>query len=149
MEERLMDTIRAAGTLRVVEPKVLLERFLKTVEDECKTAVKADQDILLLVFGHGDSDSYGVTIGSSSNTEFKEMTAPQLRINRLKAAVGKKTKCTLLMTSCYSGGWTMRPDLNLTIITAAGHTVPSQSWNTSSSQGFSGSIVASQRYLYI
>ncbi|KAI9762257.1 MAG: hypothetical protein M1840_001436 [Geoglossum simile] len=34
LEERLLTTIQEAGTLRVVEPKVLLEIFLKTVEDE-------------------------------------------------------------------------------------------------------------------
>jgi hypothetical protein len=143
LEERLLDTIQAAGTLRVVEPKALLERFLKTVEDECKAAVKANQIVLLLVFGHGDAKSYGVTIGSNSNTEFNEVLAPRLKINRLKVAIGKKTKCTLLMTSCYSGGWAMQPDLNLTIIAATGPTAQSHSWNTSSSRGFSGSIVAS------
>ena len=143
LEERLLDTIKGAGTLRVVEPKILLERFLKTVETECTAAAKADQKVLLLVFGHGDAYSYGVTIGSSSNTEFNEVTAPRLTMNALKAAVGKKTRCSLLMTSCYSGGWAMQPDLNLTIIAAAGPDETSLSWNTSASRGFSKSVVAS------
>ena len=101
LEKQLLNTIQAAGTLTVVEANVLFERFLKTVEDECKAALKADQTVLLLVFGHGDANSYGVTIGSNSNTEFNKMLAPCLRINHLKAAVGKETKCTLLTTSCY------------------------------------------------
>jgi hypothetical protein len=61
LEERLLNTIREVGTLQVVESKVLLERFVKTVEGECREAAKADQDVLLLVFGHGDGDSYGIT----------------------------------------------------------------------------------------
>jgi hypothetical protein len=141
LEERLLDSIRGAGTLRVVEPKNLLERFTKTVEDECKEATKAGQNVLLLVFGHGDSESYGVTIGSNSNTELREVSAPRLTISRLKIAVGK-TQCALLITSCYSGGWTVNPDLNLTIIATAGPKVQSQSWNASLTRGFSGSIVA-------
>ncbi|KAI9763102.1 MAG: hypothetical protein M1840_000914 [Geoglossum simile] len=143
LEEQLLVAIQEAGTLRIVEPRILLERFLKTVEDECKEAVKNGQEVLLLVFGHGDGDTYGVTIGSNSNTEFKEVSAPRLRVNRLKVAVGSKARCTLLMTSCYSGGWAMKPDLNFTVITAAGSTVESQSWNASLTRGFSGSIVAS------
>jgi hypothetical protein len=142
LEERLLETIRGAGTLRVVEPKTLLERFIKTVEDECKEAIKAEQSVLLLIFGHGDSRSYGVTIGSNSNTEFRELSAPRLTINRLKIAVGK-AQCTLLMTSCYSGGWAVNPDLNSTVIAAAGPKAKSQSWNASLAQGFSRSIVAS------
>ncbi|KAH0566222.1 hypothetical protein GP486_000369 [Trichoglossum hirsutum] len=143
LEERLLDPILEAETLRVVEPKILLERFIKTVEGECKEAEKAGQDVLLLVFGHGDNETYGITIGSASNTEFREMTAPRLQISRLRVAVGKRVKCALLLTSCYSGGWAMNPDLNLTVIAAAGHGAKSQSWNASLARGFSGSIVAS------
>ncbi|KAI9760570.1 MAG: hypothetical protein M1840_002385 [Geoglossum simile] len=143
LEEQLLDPILEAGTLRIVEPKILLECLIKTVEGECKEAEKAGQDVLLLVFGHGDSETYGVTIGSTFNTEFREMTAPQLQISRLRVAAGKKVKCTLLLTSCYSRGWVMNPDLNLTVIAAAGHEAKSQSWNASLAHGFSGSIVAS------
>jgi hypothetical protein len=142
LEERLLEAIRGAGTLRVVEPRTLLERFVKTVEDECKEAIKAEQNVLLLIFGHGDEGSYGVTIGSNSNTDFKELSAPKLKINRLKVAIGK-AQCTLLMTSCYSGGWAINPDLNLTVIATAGRTEASQSWNASLARGYSGSIVAS------
>jgi hypothetical protein len=143
LEERLLDAIYAPGTLRVVAPNVLLDRFLVTVKEECEAAVKNNQNILLLVFGHGDDSTYGVTIGSNAVKTFHENTAPRLKINRLKLAVGKKARCTLLITSCYSGGWAMRPDLNMTIIAAAGPKKESLSWNQSSSLRFSGSIVAS------
>ena len=144
LEERLLGSIEAARTWRVVEPKVLLECFLKTVEDECKAAVNANQDVLLLVFGHGDENSYGVTIGSNSNSEFKELSAPRLQVSQLKAVSGKKTPCELLSTSRYSGGWAMQPDLNSTIITAAGPDARRQSWHTvSSSRGFSGPMLVS------
>lgn len=143
LEERLLNDIYAPGTLRVVAPNVLLDRFLITVKEECEAAVKNNQNVLLLVFGHGDQSTYGVTIGSNAVKTFHEHTAPRLRTNQLKLAVGKKAQCTLLMTSCYSGGWAMRPDLNLTIITAAGPEKESLSWKRSSSLRFSGSIAAS------
>jgi hypothetical protein len=143
LEERLLNAIYAPGTLKVAAPNVLLDRFLITVKEECEAAVKNNQDVLLLVFGHGDESTYGVTIGSNAVKTFHENTAPQLKINRLKLAVGKEARCTLLMTSCYSGGWAMRPDLNLTIIAAAGLKKESLSWNKRSSLRFSGSIVAS------
>ncbi|KAI9759328.1 MAG: hypothetical protein M1840_003376 [Geoglossum simile] len=141
LEERLLDPILEAETLRVVEPKILLEHFIKTVEGECKEVKKAGQDILLLVFGHGDNETYGITIRSISNTEFREMTAPRLQISRLRVAVGKRVKCTLLLIFCYSGGWAMNPDLNPTVIAAAGHGAKSQSWNASLARGFSSSII--------
>jgi hypothetical protein len=55
---------------------------------------------------------------ASSVAGFASTTATKLslQVNHLKVAAGRKAKCTLLMTSCYSGGWAMNPDLNLTII---------------------------------
>ncbi|KAI9780355.1 MAG: hypothetical protein M1839_006778 [Geoglossum umbratile] len=117
------------------------QHFIKTVEDECKEATKTGQNVLLLVFSHGDIESYGVTIGSNSNTELREVSATRLTIIHLKIVVGK-TQCALLITSCFSGGWAVNPDLNLTIIATAGPEVQSQSGNASLTQGFSGSIVA-------
>ena len=143
LEERLLKDIYAPGTLNVVAPNILLDRFLTAVRDECAAAVQNNQDVLLLVFGHGDKGTYGVTIGSNAVKQFHEATAPRLKMDRLKLAVGQKAQCTLLMTSCHSGGWAMRPDLNLTVIAAAGPKEKSLSWNRSSSLRFSGSIVAS------
>lgn len=143
LEERLLEEIYAPGSLNVVAPNILLDRFLTAVRDECTAALHNNQDVLLLVFGHGDKGTYGVTIGSNSAKQFHERTAPRLRMDRLKLAVGQKVQCTLLMTSCYSGGWAMRPDLNLTIVAAAGPKKESSSWNKTSSFRFPGSIVAS------
>ena len=143
LDQQRLDAIYASGTLRVTAPNALLDRFLATVKEECRTAVKNDQAVLLLIFGHGDASTYGVTIGSSDVKKFSERTAPKLSIKHLKVAIGKRAQCTLLMTSCYSGGWAMRPDLNLTVIAAAGPTQESQSWTKSSTLRYSGSIVAS------
>ena len=40
LEEGLLTAIYAPGTLRVIAPNVLLDRFLATVKEECKAAVK-------------------------------------------------------------------------------------------------------------
>jgi hypothetical protein len=142
LEERLLDTISAAGTLRVVESKTILERFLKTVEEECKEAVKANQKILLLIFGLGDINSYGMTMGSGSNTEFSEKSAPQLKRKDLEAAVGKETRCTILKTPRFDDGWTIQPDLNLTLIAAKEHQAKGH-WNPSLTPGFPSSFITS------
>ena len=84
-----------------------------------------------------------MTIGSNAAKTFNEEEAPRSKIEWLKLAAGTEAPCTLLITSCHSGIWAMRPDLNLTIIAAAGSEQESQSWNQSSSLGYSGSIVAS------
>jgi hypothetical protein len=87
-----------------------------------------------------------VTIGSNDMKRFSEVMAPKLSIEHLKIAIGKRAQCTLLMTSCYSAGWAMRPDPNLTIIAAAGPENQSFSWNKSFTLRYSGSIVASAIY---
>ena len=142
LEKQLLNAIYALGTLRVIAPNVLLDRFLVTVKEECKATVKNNQNVLLLVFRHKDNSTYKVTIRSNAVKTFYENTAPQLKINWLKLVVSKKAQCTLLITSCYSSGQAMQPDLNLTIIAATGPKNKSLLQNKSSSLRYLGLIVA-------
>ena len=66
----------------------------------------------------GDADRKTLKIG-----EFKSAT---------KAFI---TSITLITTSCYSGGWTCNPQLNLSTMTAAGNKNVSLSWRFSASTG--------------
>ncbi|KAL2218376.1 hypothetical protein M432DRAFT_631996 [Thermoascus aurantiacus ATCC 26904] len=73
------------------------------------------------------------------------------REDLLERLLPKDASVTLLMTSCFSGGWLVQPDitdsreelLNATGVTAAGPTEETRSWPLSRSVGHaSGSIVA-------
>jgi hypothetical protein len=47
----IIPTVNENDTLTVLED--LRERFLATVQSECRIAQELDQPVLLLVFGHG------------------------------------------------------------------------------------------------
>jgi hypothetical protein len=90
LDKGVLDAIYEPGTLEVPAPNVLLDRFIATVKEECQVAVQNGQDVRILIFGHGDNSTYGVTIGSTDVKECSERTAPRLSMNKLKLAVGKR-----------------------------------------------------------
>jgi hypothetical protein len=102
--------------------------FLKQLKDDCQAAEKAGENVLLLMFGHGDRDANGIVLG--------EGYAKELKLKEFRSALSKSTaKVTLLTTHCYAGGWTCDPDLNISAMTAAGPKRPSHSWRFSGSCG--------------
>lgn len=147
LDRSMLPSIQAAGNIRVTTPKILLERFWATVRSECQIAAQQNQPVLILIFGHGDPDTYGVSIGGETSPD----VAPRLKVTDLETAIGKITDVSLLMTSCYSGGWVIKsndvsskPILNATVMTAAGPSFQSESWAKSQSCGrAAGSIYAS------
>jgi hypothetical protein len=61
-----------------------------------------------------------------------------------KEATKGNSRVTLITTACYSGGWAVDPELNVTTMTAAGKGQVSESWYSSNSLGRScGSIYTS------
>ena len=147
LDSSMLPSIQAAGNIQVTTPKVLVERFLATVRSECQIATQQNQPVLILIFGHGDSETYGVSIGGETSPD----TAPRLKVADLKIAIGEVANVSLLITSCYSGGWVIKsnsdsskPILNATIMAAAGPDIESESWVKSESCGrAAGSIYAS------
>jgi hypothetical protein len=146
LDAEMLPDIQKAGNIRVVTANDLLERFLSTVRAECQIARSNQESVLILIFGHGDTGSYGVAIGGSRATA----TAPRLQIESMRIAIGNTPNVALVMTSCYSGGWVIKetPDrtkaLNATMMTAAGPGKFSESWAKSESSGrAAGSIFAS------
>ena len=117
----------------------LKEDFLRTFRDECKAAAEKNQPILLLVFGHGDQHHYGVTIGRKGD----EDSDPKLHWDEISAAIrGYDLSLTMLMTSCYSGGWLLKAPLNISAVTAADSREVSNSWQASIGTSYHGSMYA-------
>ncbi|KAL1964250.1 hypothetical protein VTN77DRAFT_7208 [Rasamsonia byssochlamydoides] len=63
LDKDTLRRINQAGNLRVVSRADLLERFLRTLEEQAQLAANAQEHLIVLVFGHGDPDTYGVSIG--------------------------------------------------------------------------------------
>ncbi|KAI9779312.1 MAG: hypothetical protein M1839_007420 [Geoglossum umbratile] len=136
----MLPAILSRGDIWVVPPKLLHERFLATVRSECNIAREQKQSVFLLIFGHGAKGTYGIAIGG----ERESYHAPLLTVNLLKQAIGFGVDVGMLLTSCFSGGWVIQPQLNVTAMTAAGPKQKSESWSKGESSGrASGSIYAS------
>lgn len=114
----------------------LKKRFIRTVKSECQAARENNETILLLIFGHGDSRTYGIMLRTGA--------VSKLKISNLRSAMGGDgLAVTLLSTSSYSGGWSISPGLNI-IMATAGPNAQSISWAASASLGrMCGSIWAS------
>ncbi|KAL8754590.1 MAG: hypothetical protein Q9184_005069 [Pyrenodesmia sp. 2 TL-2023] len=125
LEARMLPEIQAVNNIRVFPRGDLLQDFLRTFEGECKIAARYNQPVLLLIFGHGDKDTHGIAIGGNSSG----VRAPRLQIDQIERILrGLQVSVTLLMTSCYSGGWVYQPELNVSAATATGPTNESLAW---------------------
>jgi hypothetical protein len=141
LDQSMMPGIEQSGSLRVVSRKDLLERFLSTLREQSLLAKNENQHLVILVFGHGDSETFGVALGGDE---------PNLKIEDVQSALQPDIPVTLFMTSCFSGGWIVKPNamtrkpINATGITGAGPLTESQSWSLSSSIGRAcGSMITS------
>lgn len=135
----LIENIEADDNIRVFDAADLLQDFLRTFQDECRTAAKLNQPVLLMIFGHGDPSTYGVSIGGRGNPDKN----PRLHVNHIVASLrGLDVALTMLLTSCYSGGWVLQPNLNISALTAAGAKKQSLSWPESLRGRNHGSVYA-------
>ncbi|KAF7585886.1 hypothetical protein BBP40_009937 [Aspergillus hancockii] len=141
LDENMLPGIEQSKSLRVVARNDLLERFLCTLREQSLLAKNENQHLVILVFGHGDEQTFGVALGGDK---------PNLHIKDVRRALQPGTPVTLFITSCYSGGWIVQPNvmtytyINATGITGAGPGAMSRSWPVSSSLGRAcGSIIAS------
>ncbi|KAI4120260.1 MAG: hypothetical protein LQ338_007149 [Usnochroma carphineum] len=123
----LQETKKTNHSLQGVSELRLCSRFKAAVKEQCKAAEKAGEDVLVLLFGHGDSETRGISLGSTKMA-FKKS---QIQF----AMKGIKTKVTLVTTQCYGGGWTCSPAINFSALTAAGKDTVSRSWRRTASTG--------------
>lgn len=64
------ELIEADGKTRVFHAAELLQDFLRTFQNESRTATKLSQPVLLImIFGHGDPVAYGVAIGRTRKSD--------------------------------------------------------------------------------
>ncbi|KAL8972382.1 MAG: hypothetical protein Q9183_000584 [Haloplaca sp. 2 TL-2023] len=140
LDNKLLPQIQAPSNLRVCKRAELKEDFLRTLRDEARTASVSGQPLLLLLFGHGDPGTYGIAVGGNGTPR----TAPRLQTNDVAIAIGGlNVSISVMLTSCYSGGWVFQPQLNITALAAAGPKVESQAWGNSLGGRHHGSVWAS------
>lgn len=120
------------------KPNQLRLKLKQLVRDECAEAAKTSQNVLIFIFGHGDTDNKGIWIGAGSSA------TNILQIKHFSSALGKlQPKVTLFTTHCYSGAWSCSPNLNITTMAAASEEKRSRSWTASGSTGrVCGSVFA-------
>ena len=112
-EEILRDAVKY-NNFRILKREELLQDFLHIFRSECKLARELNQSVLLLVFSHGQPD-HGIVLGNPEGKPVQRLMPSHVEI------IVRETKAqvTLMTTSCFSGGWVYRPQLNSTILTAA------------------------------
>ncbi|KAG4413865.1 hypothetical protein IFR04_013009 [Cadophora malorum] len=140
LDESTLEDHERPNDVRICQPDDLLERFLGTTKSEVEIARRLGQNVLILIFGHGDEDTYGIAIGGDT-----QINAPRLTRARLESVLNSSVNITLVMTSCFSGGWVMTPKyesradsrarFNCTFLTGAGAANVSLSWAMSLSAG--------------
>jgi hypothetical protein len=150
LDKSMLPQIENAGDIRVVAPNELLPLFLAHLEEESRNAAHGNVPLLVLVFGHGEPDNFGISIGGTGRSD----EAPKLTIRDFKARLHPHAQVSLLVTSCFSGGWVIKPScglsgarplLNITTMAAAGADEEdfSFAWDSSNSCGrATGSVYA-------
>ena len=134
-------------TLQMQEPDNLLPSFLEYFATTCQVAKAANEPVLVCIFGHGDDLTYGVEIGGTTAEGLL------LKIEDISnvLSTNEGIHISLLMKSCFSGGWAITPswrnaeDVRMTTtMTAAGPDQPSEFRPLSESLGRAcGSIYVS------
>ncbi|EGC46834.1 conserved hypothetical protein [Histoplasma capsulatum var. duboisii H88] len=147
LDAKTLEQIESSQTIRVIPAKDLLERFLATLRSETQIAVRENQQVLVFIFGHGEAESFGVSIGGEGPSD----RALQLTKKKLHEAIYPGVDLTLVMTSCFSGGWLVKPytdsflsvvkRLNVSDMTAAGDEQESRAWASSASCGRAGGSI--------
>ncbi|PVH68559.1 hypothetical protein DL98DRAFT_578768 [Cadophora sp. DSE1049] len=140
--EKLHQGDFSSSKFSVSLPNDLIKQFLKQLNQECAEARKNGETLLVVFSAHGDFDSKGIHVGGSNDRD------PNFIITRemFAEAVGEQNvQICVVSNACFSGGWTMRPDiLNITAMTAASDQSESKSWDKSKSMGRAcGSIYSS------
>ncbi|KAI9052719.1 hypothetical protein LZ554_002995 [Drepanopeziza brunnea f. sp. 'monogermtubi'] len=125
----------------VFKPLELRTAFLKQLSAEAQAARLNRHKLLVIMLGHGDFTSTGVFIGDG-NPDTAALVTPEHFATALGA---QDIEVTIMSQACFSGGWTICPDvLNITAMAAAHRDNVSESWPESKSTGrFCGSIFSS------
>lgn len=120
----------------MIKTDEMIETFLREVENASKRAKRGQCPLLIMVFCHGGNNhTYFLDNGSQKRG---------VTINRLKGVLEPGVTTTLLTSACYSGGWAITPELNISTAAAAQDDDESLAIPTSRSVGrICGSVFAS------
>ncbi|KAF8445116.1 hypothetical protein BGX38DRAFT_1197064 [Terfezia claveryi] len=110
-----------------------IENLLNALELVLEATSPGDK-VLLIYCGHGDPDTMGFNIGEV------DILTPERFRHVLTKYIHKNLSVSLLLTSCFAGGWILNPNVNATVLAAADHESESDSWNCSASGRFAGGL---------
>ncbi|KAL1895661.1 hypothetical protein Sste5346_005132 [Sporothrix stenoceras] len=117
-----------------VRPCHIIQRLLDEVKLATEQAKRDGGSVLLMVFCHGNN-STSLGLDGTGKTE--------LTITRLQGVLEPYVPVCLLTTACYSGGWSVSKDINISTMTAALESDVSLSWPRSTRMGrAAGSVFA-------
>ncbi|KAI4194388.1 MAG: hypothetical protein LQ350_007800, partial [Teloschistes chrysophthalmus] len=118
----------------------ILQQFRETVLTVFTKCKEAHENKSKLMFGHGDLAKNGIEIGVQSQNTLRLRTMTK----DLETYSDSDARITILSSTCFSGGWSVIPDLRpnaSTIMAAAKDTCRSCNYSYSFRRG-SGSMLA-------
>lgn len=124
-------------------PRDLLDRFLSYVLTASRDIKGTQRPILILVFGHGTRPQFSIPIGGAKIFEkCPTLTREEFREALLRG--NPDANATMLMTTCYGGGWVQETSINMTAMAGVDCNTQMLSWPESDSLGrYCGSRYAS------
>jgi hypothetical protein len=115
-----------------IPPHQLFLKFKLKLKECCVAAKAAGGRLLVLMCGHGLSESGHFYFGQGIVQELK----PEKFLKQMDLTGDNQgLPVMLISTACYSGGWVASPDFNISGMAAAGEKRPSLSWRYSGSLG--------------
>ncbi|QKX56688.1 uncharacterized protein TRUGW13939_03794 [Talaromyces rugulosus] len=59
LDKHILPAIRQSSSVRVLPRSDLLQRFISTLKEQSRLAKENSEHLLVLIFGHGDMDTFG------------------------------------------------------------------------------------------
>lgn len=142
---------------KITRPTVLPSDSMKEGVLNCLSTLselshQTESPLLVLAFGHRQAEDKSVLIGAyPDNLTNQAPITSLLTIDDFRQATSQAKQVGLISTACFSGGWTVIPDLNITVAAAAGEeSDQSLSWPESpTSKRIYGSVFASAAICFL
>ena len=128
--------IEQLSSLHRIDQDFILDQWLHYVTFVCNT-IPEDDHILIMLFGHGSDEEESFSFSVGSETLAREQFGQIIDTVLIK---NPNIKISILMSSCYSGGWAVDNRFNATILAAAKADQESNSVPRSASGRFAGGV---------
>jgi hypothetical protein len=121
------------SNLAIVAKSELKNAFLERLRSTSATAASRHEPLLLILIGHGEEEVHGILIGSLVDDDL-ETVLPR----DVQTALGEiSSPVSIILTSCYSGGWLSAKQ---SVMAAVAATKLSDSYQRSASGRFRGGL---------